>query len=147
MVYNIEGNVILNTDDLFVLNSKTLNKLRTLADESPLKRSRILLHQNRDELTQEMIILLKNGTEFKPHRHPKEKSESYHMIHGSMKVNIFNDSGEIVRVIYLDSRNNIYFRNSNSAWHQPVPTSDYVCYHETYTGPFVKEKDVEECKW
>ena len=147
MVYHIKDNVIFNEDDIFVLDNDMLNQLYRLARASSLKRSRIVVHKDINDKTHEMIILLMKNSKFKPHRHPKNKSESYHLMSGVMKVNIFDDKGKVIRTIKLVDSGNKYFRNSNGAWHQPIPLTEYVLYHETYTGPFNKEKDVEECKW
>ena len=35
------------------------------------------------------------------------------------------------------------YRIQGNIWHQPVPISEWVIYHEVYTGPFIKEEDVE----
>jgi len=140
-------NIIRNKSDLFTLTRRDLADLYERAVNSESKRARILVHQDNDHQTHEMIILLiKGGEPFKPHRHPKGKSESYHIIEGELGVNIFDDEGHLVSSFIL-SKDIPYFRNSNCTWHQPFPVSTYVCYHEVYTGPFDKEKDVEECPW
>ena len=39
------------------------------------------------------------------------------------------------------------YRLSCSVWHMPVPTSQWLVYHETYSGPFEKDYDVEFPPW
>jgi glucose-6-phosphate isomerase len=67
-----------------------------------------------------------------------------------MTVVIFNDDGEVLHKIDLSappSDHPFMFRLSAPHWHMPVPTSDWLVYHETYTGPFAPESDVEVPRW
>ena len=83
--------------------------------------------------------------------HPADReNESYHMIEGRMTVLVFNDSGTVTHRIELGeygSGKSCMYRLSSSLWHMPLPRSDWVLYHETFTGPFVKERDVEYASW
>ncbi|MBM4022452.1 MAG: cupin fold metalloprotein, WbuC family [Planctomycetes bacterium] len=56
--------------------------VKTRARGAPLRRFRDCLHRTTDDPLQEMVICVTRGSYFPPHRHPKAKSESYHMIEG-----------------------------------------------------------------
>ena len=42
---------------------------------------------------------------------------------------------------------NFYYRMSKGYYHMPVATSKFCIYHETYSGPFNKKRDVIFPKW
>ena len=142
--------VIRNKESLVYINKKIISKLIKLANNSDLCRSRICIHKNNSAKTNEMIIALKKGSYIRPHTHPNLKSESYHIIKGSMTVFVFNKSGELKKRIKMGEAKtnlNFYYRMSKSFYHMPVATSSFCIYHETYSGPFIKEKDVIFPKW
>jgi len=143
-------NVIKTKDNLFLQDKKIVEKLKFLAKKSPLKRSRICLHKSLKDNTNEMIIALMKDSYIPPHIHPNSKSESYHLIEGKMKVFIFNKNGKIVKVIKMGdykSGNIFYYRMNKGYYHMPVSVTHFCIYHETYSGPFNKKKDVHFPKW
>tara|TARA_Y100000591_G_C21584654_1_gene570073 strand:- start:35 stop:550 length:516 start_codon:yes stop_codon:yes gene_type:complete len=142
--------IIRNKENLAYFNSNIFKKLTKLAENSDLFRSRICIHTNNNAKTNEMIIALKRGSYIRPHTHPNFKSESYHIIKGSMTVFVFNKKGNLQKKIKMGEVRtglNFYYRMSKSYYHMPVATSKYCIYHETYSGPFYKEKDVIFPKW
>ena len=145
-----QNNSIYNSNDIFVLDNKKLEYLKKKAYNSKLKRFRYCLHHSDNHLTHEMIIVFHVDTLITPHRHPLGRSESYHVIEGSMNVYFFNDNGEVINAIKLAEKrgdNSFFYRLSSHTWHLPVPTSEYIVYHETLTGPFVNKQDIEYPKW
>ncbi len=143
-------NVLRNKKYLVTYNNKILSKLENLADKSKLLRSRVCIHLNNKSKTHEMIIALKKGSYIQPHIHPNGKSEAYNVIKGKMIVNVFNKSGKKIKIIKmgeLRSGLNFYYRMSKGYFHMPVAISKYCVYHEIYSGPFLKDKDVRFPKW
>jgi len=141
---------IFNDKDILIVTAKDIDNIKKQALASPRKRFRLCMHHSGDDRTQEMVIVFHKDTYMPPHRHPKGKSESYHIIEGSMSVFIFDNDGKVIDKIEMaphKGRKPFIFRVSDSIWHMPVPTSEWLVYHETYTGPFVKEKDVEFPIW
>jgi cupin fold WbuC family metalloprotein len=89
-------------------------------------------------------------TYIRPHRHPQGKDESYYVVEGEMVVFIFDDSGQVVRHFDMGefaSGKTVLYRLSSNLWHLPVPLTEWVVYHEVFTGPFQKERDVEYAPW
>ena len=39
------------------------------------------------------------------------------------------------------------YRITGKVWHQPIPLTEWVVYHEVATGPFNKDEDVIYSKW
>ena len=75
-----------NKKDIFIISKELIEDLKKMAFKSDNKRYRYCIHKNNDHLTQEMIIVFHKDTIITPHRHPKGRSESYHVIEGSMNV-------------------------------------------------------------
>ena len=108
------------------------------------------MHHSSEDRTHEMLIVFHRSSFMPPHRHPKGKSESYHVVEGAMNVYFFNDKGQVTKNIEmgeLGSGKSFLYRLSKNFWHMPVPTSEWLVYHETYSGPFNKEYDVEFAPW
>lgn len=144
------SNILQNQSDIYCLKEETINILKQNALTSPNKRSRLCLHHAMSHLTHEMIIVFHEKTIVPVHRHPVSRSESYHVIEGSMKVFFFDEDGYPTNYIILDSypnSNPIFYRLSSHTWHLPIPTSEFMVYHECLTGPFEKKSDIEYPKW
>ena len=45
------------------------------------------------------------------------------------------------------SGNTFYYRMNKGFYHMPVSVTNFCIYHETYSGPFNKKKDVHFPKW
>ena len=134
------NNAEQNKEEIYVLQHEFLRYLKEKAYQSESKTFRYNAHTSNSHLTQEMIIASHREVIGKPHRHPSARSESYHLIEGSMNVYFFNDDGKPFKAIRLEEiskRKNFYYRLTGSAWHLPVATSEFVIYHETLTGPFL----------
>lgn len=142
-------NILYAKEDVEIVQWDVIRNLKQIAKEHYLKRSRLCLHHDLNAPTHEMIIVAHRSTYIRPHRHPKCKSESYHVIEGEMDVNIFKEDGRLERVVQLSSGGTgaFMYRVTNGWWHQPVPRTEWVVYHETYSGPFEKKIDVEYASW
>ena len=139
-----------NKKDIFVISKELIEDLKHMAFKSDNKRYRYCIHKSNDHLTQEMIIVFHKDTILTPHRHPKGRSESYHVIEGSMNVYFFDDKGNTKDAISLKEKSDeysFYYRLSSQTWHLPVPTSEFMVFHETITGPFLTDKDIEYPSW
>jgi cupin fold WbuC family metalloprotein len=145
----VEENVLHAIGDVETVQAADLDKLRRIAQVHPLRRARLCLHRSLADLTHEMIIVAHQSTYMRPHRHPTAKSESYHIIEGEMEVRIFRLDGVLERAIRMANNpgSTFMYRVTNGWWHQPVPLTEWVAYHETYTGPFDKAKDVVYAEW
>ena len=144
------NSTVYSSDDIFILDTDKLEYLKKEAFKSKQKRFRYCLHHSNDHLTHEMIIVFHIDTILIPHRHPIGRSESYHLIEGAMNVYFFNDNGDVINAIKLEeqSKNKFFlYRLSSHSWHLPVPTTEFMIYHETLTGPFLDESDIEYPNW
>lgn len=125
-----------------------LLRLKTAAFESPLGRSRVCVHVDDAAAVQEMILALRQDVLFRPHRHPN-KTESFHMIEGALDIVVFDDDGRPIRAIQLAAVGGgkpFYYRLNEALFHAILPRSPVVIFHETTTGPFLKD-DAEFADW
>lgn len=142
--------IIQNKKDLIVYKKDIVLKIKELAKKTINKRARVCIHQSIKNKTNEMIIALKKSSYIQPHIHPNSKSESYHIIEGRMNVFIFSKKGKLIKVIKMGdykSNLNFYYRMNRGYFHFPIAVSKWCVYHETYSGPFEKDKDVTYAKW
>jgi len=142
--------VIQNRKDLVYLSREVINKIKKKALSNKKKRARICLHKNINDKTNEMIIALNKKSFVPPHIHPNSKSESYHIIEGKMNVYIFRPNGKLLKIIQMGEKNSkkyFFYRMCKGFYHMPLSRSEWCVYHETYSGPFKKNKDVKFPKW
>ena len=140
--------VIHNKKDIVSINKIDIDELKILAKNDPDKRARICLHKDDEEPVQEMIIALYKDCYIIPHRHIN-KSESYHIIEGELKIIFFDDNGTKIDSVILSSRRHQYphlCRISNISWHTVIPLEEYVILHEVTNGPF-KKNETEYADW
>jgi glucose-6-phosphate isomerase len=141
---------IFSTEKIVEVTNETITTLKQMAIDSPMRRSRLCMHNSTEDQIQEMVIVIHGDTYLQPHRHPRHITESYHMVEGEMTVFHFDDSGKIIRTIEmgpLSQGKTLAYRLAQNTWHTVVPRTEYAVYHETFTGPFHKDKVVEYCNW
>jgi len=137
-------------DEVFVasgpivrLGSEEIDFLKRQAWLSPRRRARICAH-NDDDAIHEMIIAISSSSYIRPHRH-LGKSESFHVVDGSVDIVMFDDDGSITDVVELGDRNsgrNFYYRLSESRFHMPLSRADMLVIHEVTNGPFDRDRTV-----
>ena len=142
--------VIQNKKDLVLLDKKIIKKIKLKALDNKKKRARICLHKNLNDKTNEMIIALHKKSFIAPHIHPNNKSESYFVMEGFMNVYVFNRLGNVKKVVKMgtiSSGKKFYYRMCKGYFHMPIAVSKWCVYHEVYSGPFIKNKDVYYPEW
>ena len=118
--------------------------LKRRARSNKRQRVRLCAHLSTDEAVHEMLIVHARNTYVRPHKH-RRKSESFHIIEGELKVVIFDDAGNVARVIAMgdyQSDKVFYYRLGEDCFHTVVPVSDFVVFHETTGGPFRREDTI-----
>lgn len=104
------------------------------------KRIRLCTHRNVDDKVHEMLIVHTKGTYIKPHKH-LNKTESFHIIEGSADIIIFDDYGRLTEVVEMGDYSSglkFYYRISEPFFHTLLIKSDFIVFHETTNGPFIK---------
>ena len=134
-------------DEVFYLENSTIlvgreetEFLKEKVGANGRKRIRLCAHKGLEDPVHEMFVTLTKESYVRPHKHIS-KSESFHLIEGSIDLVIFDEVGNVVDVIPLADRasgGNFYFRFTQPAYHTVCVTSDVVLFHETTSGPFQK---------
>lgn len=128
--------------DIAIIEQHHYAMLKKLAAESPLRRARICLHEDRIDPLHEMIIAFCRDSYVAPHRH-HNKTESFHLIEGEIMVVTFDEEGKVTFRVTLggagSGKPSIY-RLNQKLWHTVIPLTETVILHETTNGPFVRHE-------
>lgn len=137
--------MLLMDAEISVVDGSIIEMLKEMARDNPKLRARASLGYT-DNAVQEMVIVMGQESYVRPHRHPRNKAESYHLMEGELLVKVFREDGTLYKEIKMNKKTPFY-RLKGGWYHQPVPLSEWVVYHEVYPGPFVKETDVQYASW
>ena len=131
------ASVLMAPQPIATVSEESIARLKKMALNAPLKRARLCLHASHEDAVQEMVIALHWDTYIRPHKHP-EKSESFHMIEGSVLIGFFNDEGDILQTLELgsDPGSLFLYRMSIPFWHTVQPLTEFAIFHEVARGPF-----------
>ncbi len=145
---------VINKEVLYALDAFTnvdggdIELLKDKASKNPRKRIRFCAHKDTNDTLHEMLIIHSKGAYVRPHKH-LNKSESFHIIEGKLKVVVFDEEGGVVESINMGEYSTgdvFYYRLSENCFHTVVPISDIVVFHETTNGPFERE-DIIFAPW
>jgi cupin fold WbuC family metalloprotein len=126
------------------IGAEEIEFLRAQARVNPRRRCRLCLHKSPEDLLHEMVIAIARNSYVRPHKHPR-KEESLHIIDGEASLLFFNEDGSIAKVVKLGpshSQDTFLFRIAEPIFHTIVIHSETLVFHETTTGPFVREMTV-----
>jgi cupin fold WbuC family metalloprotein len=145
--------VFRNVGPIIEVDDATIDMLIEASGMEPKRRARLNLHNSDDDLLHEMIIAFRKDSLNMPHRHVG-KSESMHVMRGSVDVVIFDDEGTETRRIRLECPHDLnpptvprVLRMAAPLWHTVIPLKDIVVVHETTNGPFIPGKNMEIPPW
>lgn len=137
----ISESVYLAKGPIASLGASDIDFLKSEVSKISLGRIRINFHDNSADIVHEMFIAITKESYIPPHRH-KGKTESFHVVEGSVDVVIFDDVGEILDVIELGAKigkRRQYYRMSEAYYHTLIIRSDILVVHEVTNGPFVAD--------
>lgn len=120
------------------VDQSDIELFKQLSLSNPRKRIRLCAHDSSDECLHEMLIVHDHSAYVRPHKHPG-KTESTHIIEGLVDVIVFDDGGQIERVISMGdytSGMTFYYRMAVPVFHTMIIRSDVLVFHETINGPF-----------
>ena len=131
-------------DAIVVVDAGDVAALKQAAAENARRRIRLCAHRGIDDGLHEMLIVHTNATYVRPHKH-LGKSESFHVIEGTVDVVVFDDAGGVSRVIRMGafgSGQPFYYRIAEPLFHTLLIRSEVLVFHETTSGPFRREDTV-----
>ena len=144
----VSDEVFYSDQPITLIDPESIGWLKRQAQAAPRRRARLCAHPDAEDGLHEMLIALGRISYVRPHRH-RGKSESFHLIEGSLTVLIFGDDGSLVRTIDMaaaDPSRPFYYRLNAPLFHTVVPTSDPVVFHEVTNGPF-RRQDTDFAPW
>ena len=140
VLYPEKGIVRVGRDDVGLLKEQASRNRR--------QRIRLCAHPDVEDTLHEMFIVHKRDTYVRPHKH-LNKSESTHIIEGSVDMVTFDEAGKITEVCRLgDYASGLQFfhRISEPAFHTLLINSETLVFHETTNGPF-RRPDTVWASW
>lgn len=130
--------VMYSKDVLTTLDQSNIQYFKVLSAKNSRKRVRLCAHPNQCDQLHEMFIVHEKSTYVRPHKH-LGKSEATHIIEGLVDFVLFDDHGQIERVISMGdyaSGKPFYYRMATPIFHTLIIRSEFLVFHETTNGPF-----------
>jgi cupin fold WbuC family metalloprotein len=136
--------VLYPLEEVVTVESADLAQLKRLALLNPRQRIRLCAHRSPGDRLHEMFIVHTSDCYVRPHKH-LGKAESMAILEGEVDVVLFHDDGTIRQVIRMGDLNSgklFYYRLSEPIYHTLLVRSQFLVFHETTEGPFLREKTV-----
>lgn len=140
-IYKESDEVLYPEEDLVTLSASDLEELKRLALLNPRRRIRLCAHRNPQDSLHEMFIIHTNDCYVRPHKH-LGKIESMAILEGEVDVVLFDENGDIERVIEMGEPSSgrlFYYRLDNPIYHTLLIRTQFLVFHEITEGPFIRE--------
>ncbi|EQA69793.1 WbuC family cupin fold metalloprotein [Leptospira noguchii] len=141
-IHKENDEVLYPKEDIVVIDKEDLEDLKKLALLNPRQRVRLCAHKTSNDRLHEMFIIHTKECYVRPHKH-LEKAESMAIIEGEVDVVLFNENGTILKVIRMGDMNSgklFYYRMSTPIYHSLFIRSEFLVFHESTEGPFLREQ-------
>ena len=140
--------VLFAVDDLVKVDANDIEELKQKARLNPRRRVRLCAHKDLNDSIHEMLIVHEKNCYVRPHKHVG-KTESFHIIEGSVDIILFDEDGQINEIIPMGdyaSGRKFFYRLPSSHYHTLMIKSDVLVFHEITNGPF-KPEDTVWASW
>ncbi|MFH0886895.1 MAG: WbuC family cupin fold metalloprotein [bacterium] len=131
-------------DETVRLSQSHIDFLKANLRHSKNGRIRICAHKSPGDVIHEMLIVFDGKSYIRPHKHVG-KTESFHILEGSVDVVLFSEEGNMVEVIKLGAPGlglASFYRLNKPQFHTVLINSDQAVIMETTQGSFNKEDSV-----
>jgi cupin fold WbuC family metalloprotein len=123
-----------------VIDNKLINSVVEQAKESPRLRKNYNFHGSLEDKCHRFLNALELGTEVPIHHHVT-KDETFILLRGKVRVNIYNDQGEVTEsVILCHADGNIGVDIPKDTWHNVECLEAGSVIFEVKEGPFVEHE-------
>lgn len=136
--------VLYPLEEVVTVALADLAQLKQQALLNPRRRIRFCAHRSPDDRLHEMFIVHTSDCYVRPHKH-LGKAESMAILEGEVDVVLFDEDGTIRQVIKMGDSNSgklFYYRLSEPIFHMLLIRTQFLVFHETTVGPFLREKTV-----
>lgn len=140
-IYKESDEVLYPEEDIVTLSVSDLEELKRLALLNPRRRIRLCAHRNPQDSLHEMFIIHTNNCYVRPHKH-LGKTESMAILEGEVDVVLFDENGNIERVIEMGEPSSgrlFYYRLDKPIYHTLLIRTQFLVFHEVTEGPFIRE--------
>ena len=120
-----------------IIDDNLLNLVSAQAKESPRQRMNYNFHQSLEDKCHRFLNAVEPGTKVEIHRHPT-KDESFVLLRGRVRVNIYNDDGTVLESVVLSPEEELYGVDiPKNVWHNVESLESGSVFFECKEGPFV----------
>lgn len=136
--------VLYPEEDVVVVAAADTEELKRLALLNPRQRVRLCAHRSPNDRLHEMFIVHTQDCYVRPHKH-LGKAESMAILEGEVDVVLFHEDGSIRQVIQMgtpDSGKVFYQRLSEPIYHTLIIRTEFLVFHESTEGSFLRENTV-----
>ena len=100
---------------------------------------RVCIHEDENSVHHDMILLQNKSNYYTPHKH-KLVGDTFYLIEGKLGCFLYSDSGSIIYSCVLTKGE--IFKTPTNVYHNIMPISSKVIYHEAKSGPFIREDTI-----
>lgn len=123
-----------------IIDEKLINEVKAKAKVSPRLRMNYNFHQSLDDMCHRFLNALEMGTVIPIHHHVT-KDETFILLMGKVRVNIYNDDGEVVESVVLSLEEGRYGVDiPKNTWHGLECLESGSVIFEVKEGPFVEHE-------
>lgn len=123
-----------------IIDNDLINDVIGQAKQSPRLRMNYNFHQSLDDKCHRFLNALEVGTQVPIHHHVT-KDESFILLRGSVRVNIYDDSGTVIESVVLSqSEGRIGVDIPKDTWHNVECLEPGSVIFEVKEGPFVEHE-------
>lgn len=123
-----------------IIDEKLINEVKTKAKTSLRLRMNYNFHQSLDDKCHRFLNALEMGTVIPVHHHVT-KDETFILLMGRVRVNIYNDDGEVVESVVLSLEEGRYGVDiPKNTWHGLECLESGSVIFEVKEGPFVEHE-------
>ena len=139
----------MNKTELKIVTPEFLSELSQKAANSPRQRLNHNFHDDLADPINRMLNAFEPGTYIQPHKHENpDKREVFIVLRGRLVVVIFDDSGNPVDFILLDTaKGNYAIEVPPGVWHNVVSLESGTVVYEIKDGPYIQPLDKNFASW
>jgi len=132
-----------------LIDDKLLDDVCAEAAASPRRRKNRNFHPRDEHPGHRLLNALMADTYIPPHRHlDPNKDETYVVLRGLLGVVLFDDAGNIVRMVKIGAgATAIGVDVAHGSWHTAVALEDNTVFLEAKAGPYLPLTSEEKAPW
>ena len=120
-----------------IIDTRLLDNVSAKAKESPRLRTNHNFHQSLEDKCHRFLNAVEPGTKVEIHRHPT-KDESFVLLRGRVRVNIYNDDGTVIESVVLGPEDGLFGVGiPKNVWHNVESLASDSVIFECKEGSFV----------